>query len=89
MEESLPIGRKRFVAVFIDTLSKLFPAPQYARQDRIAATRGIEPDGVKQSRFADSVLPSEQRHAAQPRNRKVPDSAKSSDRQTWKVEICV
>ena len=64
MEESLPIGRKRFVAVFIDSFSKFFPALQYARQDRIAATRGIEPDGVKQGCFADSVLSSEQGHPA-------------------------
>ena len=59
MEERLPIGRKHFVAVFIDTLSKLFPAPQYARQDRIAATRGIEPDGVKHGGFTDTVLSGE------------------------------
>ena len=89
MEERLPIGRKHFVAVFIDTLSKLFPAPQYARQDRIAATRGIEPDGVKHGGFTDTVLSGNQCYAAQPRNRKVPDSAKSSDRQAGKVEICV
>ncbi len=89
MEESPPIRRKHFVAVFIDTLSKLFPALQYARQDRIAAARGIDADGIKHGGFTDTVLSGNQCHAAQPRNRKVLDSPKSSDRQAWKMEICV
>ena len=63
MEESLPNGYEYFVAVFIDVFNNLFPALQYARQDRIAATRGIKPDGVKQGRFADSVFAGKQRHA--------------------------
>ena len=86
MEEGLQIKCRPFVPVLIDRVGYLFTISQHIRENRVTTACGIDTDGLEQSCFTNSVLSGEQRYTAQTRNRKIFDSAKSSDQQLWKME---